>query len=568
MFIMNIGFGRLKNAISSEQSTIKGAAFILIVTVFLSRILGLVRDRLLAGFFGAGSDLDIYFAAFRIPDLVFNILFAGSLVVSLLPIFAEYQKSNKTESWKIINTLINFFIVGFFIFFVGFFIFTPQIVASTVPSFSPDAMETTVALSRMIFISVLFFGISSIFSTVLNYFNRFVAYSLAPILYNLGIIFGVVFLAPYWGIYGAGAGVVIGSLAHLLIQLPAAIRCGYRYKFFLGFKHPAIKNLFRLMLPRAIAASASQINFIIATAIAASIGTGAISVFYLSNNLRYVPIGIVGISFATAAFPTLSKFWTEGNKEGFYKSFNSVFMQTLYISLPIGLMLFVLRVPLVSAILQTGQFGSASTEITAACLGMYFISTFAQCLVPLILRGFFSLKDTITPTIIALVFVVISYILSVFFAYVFQGSNCLVDLVKFVFQLDGVANFGVLGLAFGFNLALLLEFLLLIYFFYKKVGNFGIKKLFDSFVKMTIAGVVMAVGSYFFLLFLQNNLDAPLSRLIQLPHIVYAIFDLCLVSIVAVLIYISLTVVFHCSEVDFYKDYVLKRLNIRKKNEN
>ncbi|MCK9393327.1 murein biosynthesis integral membrane protein MurJ [bacterium] len=564
---MNFGFQKIKKAISSKQSTIKGAAIRLVVTVFLSRILGLVRDRLLAGSFGAGTDLDIYFAAFRIPDLVFNILFAGGVVVSLLPIFAEYQQKNKKESWKIINIMINFFLISFVVFFIIFFAFTPQIISSTISEFSPSAKDATVALSRMLFISVLFFGISSILSTVLNYFNRFVAYSLAPIFYNLGIIFGIVFFVPYFGIYGAGIGVVIGSLAHLLIQLPVAIKCGFKYVPILDFKHPAIKNLFTLMLPRAIAASASQINFIIATAIAAGVGTGAISVFYLSNNLRYVPIGIVGISFATAAFPVLSKFWAEGNKSGFYKSFNSVFVQTLYIALPIGFLIFVLRESIVETILRSGQFGSASIEITAACLGMYFISTFAQCLVPLILRGFFSLKDTITPTIIALVFVIISYILSNVFVFVFQGSNMLVDSVRFIFQIDGAVNLKVLGLAFGFNLALLLEFLLLIYFFYRKVGDFGIKGVFISFIKMFVAGIIMAIGSSFTLYFLSNYFNPIIKKAVYLPDIFYSFSNLCLTSIVAVLIYLLFTVIFHCKEVDFYKDYVLRKLKIRK-NEN
>ncbi|MCK9577996.1 murein biosynthesis integral membrane protein MurJ [bacterium] len=559
-----MGFGKIKNLISSKQSTIKGAAIILIITVFLSRILGLIRDRLLAGFFGAGIELDSYFAAFRIPDLIFNILFAGGIIVSLLPIFAEYQKKDEKESWKIINTMINFFIVSFLVFSTFFFIFTPQIISSTISSFPPEAQEATVILSRMIFISVLFFGISSVLSTILNYFNRFVAYSLAPIFYNLGIIFGVVFLAPHWGIYGAGVGVIIGSLAHLLIQLPSAIKCGYQYEFTLKLRHPAIKNLFTLMLPRAIAASASQINFIVATSIAASIGAGAISVFYFSNNLRYVPIGIIGVSFATAAFPVFSKLWAEEKREEFCKSFTSVFLQTMYVALPIGFLIFALRQPIVATILQTGQFGISSAEITAACLGMYVISTFAQCLVPILLRGFFSLKDTITPTAIALVFVVISYFLSIFFANLFQENIYVANIVKSIFGLNGTVNFGVLGLVFGFNLALLSEFLLLIIYFYKKIGDFGIKKMTISFIKMFAASLIMAISSVFILFFIQNSIDPILINLIHLPEIVYILFDLCLTSSIAIIIYIIITSIYGCKEVDFYKDCVLKKLKIRK----
>lgn len=561
---------KVKKAINSKQGSIKGAAVILTLAVFLSRILGLIRDRLLAGYFGASTDLDIYFAAFRIPDLVFNILFAGGVVVSLLPIFSEYYQKNKEDAWRVINTLLNYFIIIFLISSVLFFAFTPQIMSSVVSTFTPEAKEATVNLSRLIYISVLFFGVSSIFSTVLNYFNRFVAYSVAPILYNLGIILGVVLLSPTWGIYGVGIGVIVGAFLHLAIQIYPAIACGYVYKPQIISNHPGVKKLLTLMGPRAIAASASQINFIIATGIAASVGVGAISVFYLSNGLRYLPIGIIGISFATAAFPTFSKYWEEGKKQEFYASFKSVFMQTLYISLPIGFMFFVLREPIVSLILKTGQFGSSSAQITAACLGMYFISTSAQCLVPLVLRGYFSLKDSKTPAIIAIFFVLISVILSKLFVIIFQGNNILTDVVRFLFQLNGTTNFELLGLVLGFNLALVLEFLFLLYFLYKKVGDFGIKDMINSFTKMLISAIVMTMGCSYFLYFLNSTLEPAFADLfnIYLPNYVYLFLNLIIISLLSLFIYLQLTSSLRCPEVGYFKDYVARKLKLNKKNGN
>lgn len=563
-----VALEKVKKVINSSQGSIKGAAIIITAAVFLSRLLALIRDRLLAGSFGAGAELDIYYAAFRIPDLVFNILFAGGVMVSLLPIFSEYYKKDREEAWKVINTLLNLFVGAFLVSFLIFYLYTAEIMSSIIINFEPVAQLKAIELSRLIFISVLFFGISSIFSTILNYFNRFVAYSIAPILYNLGIILGVFFLSPYWGVYGAGAGVIFGAFSHLAIQIYPAIKCGYYYDPRIFFNHPGLKKLYRLMGPRAIAASAGQINFVIATGIAASVGVGAISVFYLSNGLRYLPVGILGISFATAAFPTFSKYWEEGKKKDFYESFKSVFMQTLYISLPVGFMMFILRDEVVALILQTGQFGSASVQITAACLGMYCISTAAQCLAPLILRGFFSLKDTLTPAIIAIIFVIMSVVLSKLFVILFQTENILTDLIRFIFQLNGTVNFELLGLVLGFNLALVFESIILLYFFYRKVGDFGIKDMIKSFTKMLISAIVMTMGCSYFLYFLNYILEPSLDSLlgVHIPTPAYMIINLLLVSSLAGFMYLQLTSSLRCSEVGYFKNYIAKKLRLKKKD--
>jgi putative peptidoglycan lipid II flippase len=487
-----------RDIFDSQQKTITGAAIILTVSILLSRVLGLLRDRFLAGTFGASLDLDIYFAAFRIPDLVYSIIFAGGVLVSLLPVFSNYyEKMKKEEGWNLINNVLNLFILFFVIASCFFCFFTPQIVSSMVNGFDAHAKEATIVLTRLIFLSVFFFGLSSIFSTILNYFNRFVSYSIAPILYNLGIIFGILFLSPYFGIFGAGIGVVIGSILHLLIQIPPAIRCGYKYRFVLNPFAPEVKEFVGLMIPRTIASSTAQINFIIITFIASSIGTGAISVFNLSNNLRYLPIGIIGVSFATAVFPSLSKLWAEGNKEEFRFQFRKVFLQVLYISFPIGILMYILRNEIVDIILRTGNFGTAAAGITATCLGLYVISTCAQCLVPVLLRGFFSLKDTATPTIIAMFFVAFNIIASFFFVSLFSGAGGVINFSSFNPSSNSVGNVPVIGLVYAFNLSLLTEFILLFIFFVRKVGNFGLMQLAWSFFKVLVSSIVMAYSAYY-----------------------------------------------------------------------
>lgn len=505
----------LKGLLNSRQNTVTGAAIVLTAAVLLSRVLGLLRDRLLAGAFGASVSLDVYFAAFRIPDLVYSIIFAGGVIVSLLPLFSDLQNKDEKKSWDAINNILNIFIVCFFIFSALFFIFTPQIISSMVSGFDKEAIEMTVSLSRLIFISVFFFGLSSIFSTILNYFNRFVSYSIAPILYNLGIILGTIFLSSYWGVFGAGLGVVFGSFMHFMIQVPAAIKCGYRYRAFIDLKSKELREFVGLIIPRTIASSSSQINFIVITFIASGIGAGAISVFNLSNNLRYLPVGIIGVSFATAVFPLLSRLWTEEKKDEYRSNFRKVFSQVLYISFPIGILMFVLRNEIVGIVLKTGEFGSLAAEITAAALGLYILSTFAQCLVPILLRGFFSLKDTFTPTIVAIFFVIFNIYLSFSFVGLFSYSNFFTSFVRNVLNLDGTIAFPVLGLVLAFNLGLFMEFILLFFLFRRAVGDFGIKEIGISFLKILFSSVVAGIAAYYSLPLVKGLFGGSLSGLIM-----------------------------------------------------
>jgi putative peptidoglycan lipid II flippase len=199
-----------------QTKNITSAALILAGSSLISRILGLLRDRLLAGAFGASPNLDVYFASFRIPDFIYNILIAGGVVVALVPLFSEYFIKDKKEAWDFIDNTLNVFL--FFLIFVSLLvgIFAPLIIKIITPGFTQEQISLAVVLTRLLFLSPIFLGLSSIFSGILQYFNRFLAYGLAPVFYNLGIIFGIIFLAPFLGI--------LGLLAGYLLSLAAKIR--------------------------------------------------------------------------------------------------------------------------------------------------------------------------------------------------------------------------------------------------------------------------------------------------------------------------------------------------------
>lgn len=457
-----------------QTKTISGAAGVLAITALISRLLGLVRDRLLASTFGAGSDLDVYFAAFRIPDFVYNILIAGGVIVAFLPLFSEYFLKDKKEALDFANNVLNLFFVFLVLISLGISIFAPIFVKIITPGFSPQQISLTVLLTRILFLSPILLGLSSIFSGVLQYFNKFLAYSLAPVLYNLGIIVGIIFLAPASGILGVTLGVILGAFLHMAIQIPSAIGSGFCYKPTFNLKDPKIKKVFSLMIPRTLGVAAPQINLMVVTAIASGLPAGAISIFTFANNLQQFPLGLIGIPFAIAAFPALSQDWAAQKKDEFIEKFSLTFRKILYLIIPISFLIFILKNQIVEIILRTGRFGEDAAKMAAASLGLFALGIFATCLIPLIFRAFFALQDTKTPTIIAIIAVILNIFLSFGFVRLLSFPNFFQAFISNLFNLQGIGNIAVIGLPLAFSIDSILQFILLTVFLFRKIN---IKKI-------------------------------------------------------------------------------------------
>jgi len=496
----------VKRILNHKSKTVFSAAFILALTALLSRILGLVRDRLLAGRFGAGDELDVYFAAFRLPDLIYSILIMGAVSSAFIPIFAQYFNKDEKDAWHLVNGLLGFVFLFLILLSVVFIILAPWAVSFIAPGFSGAKKEMTVALTRIMFFSPLFLGISSILSGVLQYFHRFFVYSLAPIMYNLGIIFGVVFLAPKMGLIGLAWGVVLGAFLHLLIQLPSFFLSGFSFQRILKLHH-GVKKILKLTIPRTVGLAGFQINYVVITAIASSLAIGSVAVFNLANNLQYVPIGIIGLSFAMAIFPRLADSASKEDGKKFSGYFFSVFNQILYLVLPITVMFFILRAQIVRLILGTGQFGWADTRLTAAALGIFSFSVFAQSLIPLISRAFYSFRDTKTPVSISLVSIGLNIGLSFGFVWILNNQNWFSHLFSNVFRLSGIKNFAVLGLPLAFSLSNIFNFGVLMKIFNRKVKEWNGKSILDNIYKIILSCVLMAVTIYGLLQILDLFLD-------------------------------------------------------------
>lgn len=464
------GIFMLKKLIKEENNSLSTTAAILAVTSLSSSVLGLARDRLLTARFGTGGILDSYFMAFKIPDLLYNFLILGTLSIAFIPVFTKYLAHNKKEeAWETTNSIINISFLVMGVTSLLLVIFTPFFVKIIAPGFSESKYSDTVQLMRLVAFSPLIFSISSIFTSILNSFKKFLIAALAPIIYNLGIIAGIIFFYPEFGITGLGIGVLIGALFHLLIQLPAVIKSGYQY-------YPAIKineglkKFWKMYLPKIFLIDISQVSLFIGSIIA-STQEKAVSVFNLAYNLDSLPLGLFAISLVVAVFPKLSEMYAKDNIEEFKKQFNQTLLQILFLMLPISFMLIILRAQVVRLVYGTGRFNWEDTQLTLTTLGFFAVSLFAQGLIPLLNRAFYSRHNTKIPMAVGIGTMALNIILSV-------------TLIK--------TYLGITALALAFSIASITHLFILGFILYYQLDGFDGRELTRSITKIVLASLVMA----------------------------------------------------------------------------
>ncbi len=471
----------LKKILNIQTKNITSAALILGAASFISAVLGLLRDRLLASRFGAGDELDVYYAAFRIPDFVSMVLIMGAISAAIIPVFGQYLMRSQKETWKFISNLLNLFLVFLIIILIFLVIFTPQLISLIAPGFSGEKKELTVLLTRIMFLSPILLGISNIISAVLQVFQRFLITSLSPIMYNLGIIYGIIFFVPKMGLAGLAWGVVLGGILHFLIQLPVLFRLGFRPIKIFDFKDPGLLKVIKLTLPRSIGLAATQINLIVVTAIASTLTAGSIAVFNLAESLSRPLLTFIAVSFSTAAFPALSLAFNKGDKERFSRVFSQTFYRILFSLLILSFLLFIFKGLAVKIILQVGKFGAVDANLTAATLGMFSLGLFAQGLVLLIAKAFYALHDTKIPAITSIAGMVINIIFCFLFVRLLSFPNFFQQfLVKFL-SLETIKDIQIIGLPLAISLSAIIQFLILLVLFWQKKRKY-------SFTRATAKG--------------------------------------------------------------------------------
>lgn len=463
---------------SAPSVTVGGAAFLIAFAGIASRFLGLIRDRVLAAHFGAGDVLDAYYAAFRLPDLVYSFLVVGALSAAFVPVFTKLVSQNKQASaWKLTGSVlqITLFVLGCFSL-VGILL-APLLTAFLAPGFTPEKQQLTTELTRIMLLSPLFLSVSAVFGGVLISFKQFAAYSFAPVFYNVGIIFGALFLTRFFGPAGLAWGVVLGSFFHMIVQYPSFRRTGFRLQWglFTAWKDEHVRRVLKLMIPRSLGMGVNQVSLLVMTGFASGLVSGSLAAFTLANNIASVPLGLFGVAFALAAFPSLSIFAAEKNDKDFFQMLAETTRRILFFVIPLSIFMIIFRAQCVRVILGSGHFDWQDTITTYQVLAFLAMSLFAQSLVPLLARAFFALQDTKTPLYIALV-----------------SESIHIALIPIL-----LPGYAIEGLAIAFSVSAVVNCALLYFFLRRKLSFWQDKTIVMPVAKILVASLLAGAVAQF-----------------------------------------------------------------------
>ncbi|HYF29007.1 MAG TPA: lipid II flippase MurJ, partial [Candidatus Paceibacterota bacterium] len=375
------------------------AAYLLAALTLASQVLALLRDRLFAHQFGAGELLDLYYAAFKVPDLVFALI---ASLVSAYVLIPRIAGANKDETRRLLSHTASFLLIAGGIICAGLALVAPSLLFALYPSFEGSAYaEEFVLLARILLIQPILLGLSGIITSVTQVNRRFLLYALSPVLYNLGIIAGALFLYPTMGLVGIGWGVVLGALLHLAIHIPVVAGAGLLPRPVL-FSPGVVWSVARDSVPRSLALAAGAVTTLALTAIAATTGEGSIAVFTLAANLEAVPLSLIGVSYATAAFPVMAEHMNAKRYEEFRTTLLTAARHIIFWSAIVSVLALVLRAHIIRIVLGTGAFDWDATRLTAAILALLVLGLIAQGIILLSSRAFYAAGRSWNPLLIQL----------------------------------------------------------------------------------------------------------------------------------------------------------------------
>ena len=437
-----------------------------------SKAVGVVREPLIGRAFGTGEQLDAYYAAFKIPDLLFTLIAGGALVTVFIPLFAEtHAKRGEEPAWRMASAVLNLVMLATLVVSFAAGLLAPQIVACCVaPGFTPAQQSLTVDLMHLIFGSTILFALSGVVMGILNARQHFLTPAFAPVLYNLGIIGGAVFLSPRYGIQGLAYGVIIGSVFYLLIHLPALFRAGFRYTPTLMLRDPVTGELVRLMLPRILALGVLNVNSLVATNLASRLESGSISALNFAWIMMQLPETVIATAIATAVFPTLARYAAAGHLDQLRAATTVSLRAILLLSLPAMVGLLLLGQPLISILFQGGRFDENSTRAVVWALNFYTLGLIGTSFLEIGDRVFYAQKDMLTP--------------------LFAAGVGMVTNAALAVSLMGVLGHG--GIALANAAAVSVDVCLVLWIASRRLGGIGARSLADAAGRALPAAAVMA----------------------------------------------------------------------------
>lgn len=489
---MNKIFSKTKEIIFREQSGIFSSTLLIAGMMIVSRFAGFIRYRILSGYF-TKEELDIYFAAFRIPDLVFEILINGALSTTFIPFFVEYQRRSKYKN-TIISSVINAFILLLAFIITLLIVFLPALMPLIAPGFDAETNNQIVFLSRILLIGQLPFLVIGNFLTGMSQAKKsFLIPAFAPVLYNIVIIICIYYFAPTLHILAPIIGVVLGAVAFLLIQLPVFYIAKFKYKLVISHLNESYR-FFKNALPRILTIIVGQIDATIDLSIATLLGPGSYTVFYLAQRLQLLPVSIIGMAVGQASLPYITEIYQDGNMKKFKEIVIRSILHIFFFTIPAAAFLIITRTATVRLFFGGEKFDWDATVATALTLSAFSLSLPLHSVYYFIVRCFYATFDTKTPFYVGTVSIVFGALLSLFFTL--------------------VLGLPIWALALSFSIVMSARTIFLIYLMIKKIKGMNLSLLFSDTVKMLVATINTSVITYF-LIRLLDGLILDTSRTIN-----------------------------------------------------
>jgi putative peptidoglycan lipid II flippase len=382
----------------------------------VSRVLGWIRYVLIVTTLPT-TDVDTFLAAFRLPDTIFQLVAAGALSSAMIPIVSGLLASDEqARAWRIVSTVTNLMLAALLLLASIVFVIAPWLVPAITPGFSQEQLDTQIELTRIMLFSPIFLALGAMATSVLNAHGRFAASAIAPVVYNLVIIAGTLLLGPSLGVTGVSIAVVLGSVGHLLVQLPQVYRLGYRYRTRVDVRDPQARRAFALMVPRAIGLGATQVTFIVVTGVASLLGTGSVTAFNNAFLLLQIPLGVIGVPLGIVVLPALSRDAASGRAPDYAGLVSRALRLLLFVMIPVAGLGIVLRSEVSALLFGHGHVTGETVELTAATLGTLLLGLAAHAMIAVLARAFYARQDTRTPVAASLVAVAIDSILAIVLA--------------------------------------------------------------------------------------------------------------------------------------------------------
>jgi putative peptidoglycan lipid II flippase len=489
----------------------------------LSRILGWLRMTTITGVFGATTDVDAFFAAFRIPDLIFQLVAAGAIASALVPVVSSLLAGDEaSRAWRVVSTVLNLTLVASVVLSVLFWLAAPAIVPFITPGFDAAATALAVDLTRLMILGPIFLALGAVVTALLNASGRFAAAALAPITYNVGIIVAALVLGPSMGVTALAVGVVLGSLGHLLVQLPAVRRrTAFVYGATIGLRDPEARKVFALLGPRALGMGAAQVTFIVNTTLASTLAAGSITAYAVAFTILQLPIGFLAVPLGIVLLPTLSRSAAAGATEELARMVAGALRPLAYAMMFVTAIAIVTRVQIVTLLFDYGRFDQAAIDLTSSTLLVFLLGLTAHGAIAILARAFYAGQDTRTPVAAAIVSVAV---------------NVAVSLLT-------VGSLGLVGLALGIALGSWVEVAILLWRLGLRHPSFRVGDQVRAWVGFALLSIAAAVPAAFVLVALAGSLGPE-------PGKIGTLIELVAATSAALAVYVGVSRLLHVAELD------------------